>query len=641
MGKLEHAPNRKQSPNRKKPEPGLRRPPSPEPAEPAGLGEAYAGQADAASTQAALLDDGRLPAMQRRALASQIGRAQGNRRLQGIIAAAQQSGPPWGTLAGPVVQAQVPPPAPKAPAGPKTTLDELRDKLNATPVDKAASLALISQLGPDAALARKDDALLAKMAGAFDGKQMMEVVQRLGLDLRFSVYWINRAGKIPEIGNKGLDLLISGASALDVAQLIGWPAMMNVVKANYAGVNPLTVFPTLVGDDTQLAHVFATYGHYVDWILDGAGPQLFLRFLVAHSPKKMIDALVTGNRWAPFLAKLPKGVALMPADKSALYDLAYSTSDFARQEELFDVRFDLQTAKAGYIDWETKGLQRAWQILNILPVPDVEGNPKMKFFLRAAAGETAGESDMSTYVAYWYRANKMKQKDIGAYTNPKDAMYGMNIFDGTIIHEIGHAVDGARKLSDAYCKTADGGGWVKQTPATAVDGMVAASPWPTTKAWTAALKGQARQACINAVTNSTSVAAEAHALDPKGGLWKTIRSQRVVRAIPPAQEARAPWMHHEQQFKFADRYYHEGYRGEWHSYLSARYDAKISKYQFRDPTDWFAEVYALYYLTVNPSSPKAEDAGKKVPEPIRTWFRDNVAKTTPPPGAAKAGPKVK
>jgi hypothetical protein len=278
-------------------------------------------------------------------------------------------------------------------------------------------------------------------------------------------------------------------------------------------------------------------------------------------------------------------------------------------------------------------------MLNMLPPSDVEGNPNIEYLYRAGTGDTAGEADLSTYVKYWYDASKLGQKDIGVYTDPKDPMSKMNIFDGTIIHEVGHAVDGpSTKYSKAYCPTTPGGGWVWHTATSAVDAMITASPWPTTKAWTTTVKKNARQAAINAATAHGSVRAAANAIDAKGNLWKMIRNQPVVKAVGPACYKQSPWMNHGTQTRFGKRYYHEGYAGRWYSYLSDRYDAKLSKYQFRDPRDWFAETYTAYYMTVDPANPKSADAGKRVPEPIKGWFTRTVAKTTPPPGAGKKSP---
>lgn len=550
-------------------------------------------------------------------------RAIGNKAVQRLVQANFRFQP----IKGQVLQAEN--------GRPQTPEEQLRDELDDVFVDEDACLGYISQLGPAVASVRTDRWMMGRMAAAFNAREMMEAVQRLAMELKWAVYWLEQAGEADNIGNKGYDTLISATTAQQIAELIGWQDVLNVVKANYAG-NPLTMFPPLVANNAMLAHVFGTYGYYVDWILEYAGARQFLQFLVNHDPSQMIGALDKSGKWTPFLDKLPKGMGLMPADKTALFTLFNSTKDINRQVKLFEIRFNVKATKAGGTAWESKGLKRTWEMLNILPAADVEGNPNLDYLYRAGSGDTSGESDMSSYVAYWYDVARLGEIDTGTYTDPGDPMHKMKIFDGTIIHEIGHTVDGPeQKYSKTYCKTEPGGGWEWHTATTAVDAMIAASPWPSTKAWTNAVKGKARQACINAATNHSIVEDEANAIDPKGNLWNMIQGQRVAQAIEPAMVDEDPWMYHGAQKKFGTRYYHEGYEDEWYSYLSDRYDAKLSKYQFRDPSDWFAETYTCYYMTVDPSSPKAEDAGKKVPEPIKTWFRENVAKTAPPPGGAK------
>ncbi|MFN0185267.1 MAG: hypothetical protein ACKVQR_15760, partial [Aquabacterium sp.] len=54
------------------------------------------------------------------------------------------------------------------------------------------------------------------------------------------------------------------------------------------------------------------------------------------------------------------------------------------------------------------------------------------------------------------------------------------------------------------------------------------------------------------------------------------------------------------------RVYHEAYEGDWVSYHLAARRLGISDYQFRSPAEWFADMYALFYLDkLNPSHPSA------------------------------------
>ncbi len=535
---------------------------------------------------------------------------------------------------------------------PKTALEELREELGKAKINEAACLGFINRLGADSPALANDKVSLSKISRNFSATGLLRTLQVLDIDLKWMIYWLNLGGKIADIGNKGLDSIIAPASVGEISELLGWQGMLNVVKTNFSP-NPLTIFPPLVADDAMLLSVLGSYGYYVDWILEYSGASGLMNFMLNHGASKFANALDKSARWNIFLGKFTKGPGLLPADKEGLLNLFDALSEIDKKVQIFEVRFNVTATGKGGIAWEPKGLRRAWQMLNILPAADVEGNPDLQYIYRAGQGETAGESDMADYVKYWYNVARLGQIDYKTYVDPGDPMHKQNIFDGTIIHEVGHAVDGSsEKYSNSYCKTAPGGGWKWETPATMVDAMLAASPWDAST-WKISehkemgtfapifqfidlgvIMMNARQAVVNAATNHKSVRAEANAIDPKGQLWRYIQRQKVVKAIEPAFESAAPWMAHGRQTKFGDRYYHEGYTNWWYSYLSDRYDNKFSKYQFRDPRDWFAETYTTYYITVNPSNPKVDDAGKLVPEPIRTWFRENVAKTTPPPGAA-------
>lgn len=44
------------------------------------------------------------------------------------------------------------------------------------------------------------------------------------------------------------------------------------------------------------------------------------------------------------------------------------------------------------------------------------------------------------------------------------------------------------------------------------------------------------------------------------------------------------------------RVYDEAYNGQWYSYAAAARARQVRDYQFRAPGEWFAEIYAAYYL---------------------------------------------
>ena len=74
-----------------------------------------------------------------------------------------------------------------------------------------------------------------------------------------------------------------------------------------------------------------------------------------------------------------------------------------------------------------------------------------------------------------------------------------------------------------------------------------------------------------------------------------------MAAVQDGQAARAPW--NNPPAAVAGRIYHDTDYNYWASYNAAtRAGGKLSRYQFRDKRDFFAELYATYYETA-PADP--------------------------------------
>jgi hypothetical protein len=61
------------------------------------------------------------------------------------------------------------------------------------------------------------------------------------------------------------------------------------------------------------------------------------------------------------------------------------------------------------------------------------------------------------------------------------------------------------------------------------------------------------------------------------------------------------------------RVFHESYKGKWVSYDADARKNRVSRYQFRASGEWFAEIYALYYLGKLPDS-----------HPAQTWMKAEI-----------------
>ena len=99
------------------------------------------------------------------------------------------------------------------------------------------------------------------------------------------------------------------------------------------------------------------------------------------------------------------------------------------------------------------------------------------------------------------------------------------------------------------------------------------------------------------------------------GAKELTRSMMNVGFLSHIQRALAnSYPFFDEKFSGMKRQIHEGYKGqEWFSYENAAWDnGKISKYQFREPCEEFAELYASYHV--------AADKGSHTPPKLRAWF---------------------
>ncbi len=105
-----------------------------------------------------------------------------------------------------------------------------------------------------------------------------------------------------------------------------------------------------------------------------------------------------------------------------------------------------------------------------------------------------------------------------------------------------------------------------------------------------------------------------------GNVWKKVQGHQIVQVVSMSQKlpGQAPWM--TPPPAVGGRIYHDTGYDYWASYLASTRTGKLSRYQFRDKSDFFAELYATYYCTV-PAGTLVQgwNAGIHI-----AWFTKNV-----------------
>ncbi|MCL2326087.1 MAG: hypothetical protein FWC40_06295 [Proteobacteria bacterium] len=226
-----------------------------------------------------------------------------------------------------------------------------------------------------------------------------------------------------------------------------------------------------------------------------------------------------------------------------------------------------------------------------------------------------------------------------AYADPNDVRYDLNLFDTTVAHEIAHVVDVSKTPRySADPEFRDIAKWKDRGLANEPSELrkaieeCAYVPYPssvTDDELPIAHKG-AELMIEKTVTEPEKI--EGEIVRAYGALGKDTNGQAgkyrssvdlaenlkenstVYKHIPRSWADARPW----EAGKRTDMktQIHQGYdKAAWYSFSNAAYDHKISRYQFREPGEDFAERYAAFHV----SEPK----GKGLEQKFIDWFKAN------------------
>jgi hypothetical protein len=195
-----------------------------------------------------------------------------------------------------------------------------------------------------------------------------------------------------------------------------------------------------------------------------------------------------------------------------------------------------------------------------------------------------------------------------------------NYFDFTTLHEVGHAVDDKIGFTTQRMGTAAFGGWKEESLESVLEWIgeksgfynrYSGAPKPGRK--------EDVQRLLRTFLTTKACTKPADASKPMGSLlpvWDVVVNDPIVAAcVDGMTVGDKPWKGagtKAAKVVVANRCCHEAYPGNWVSYeFGARASTGISDYQWRAPGEWFAEIYALYYLDKLQNS-----------HPMYAWFAD-------------------
>ena len=262
--------------------------------------------------------------------------------------------------------------------------------------------------------------------------------------------------------------------------------------------------------------------------------------------------------------------------------------------------------------WDVAGLRRAWTVLACVPPDHIDSDDNMYLQrllgrLVSSGGGVSGSFDKDREeIAINYGdeggldAEKQATEGDGA-----TVFAGEKAFDWALLHEIGHTVDETLGAMDYLGERPSFGAWAEYSMAEAADAM----------AERARLDATTTNILYNLVTGADLVSAINAYTDPdvvEGD--QTYTEYQSMPAVQAVLDHRPPHFHGLQgpadDQPVADTF--DGHvffsqSGTWYSYDFAARKEQISNYQFRAPAEFFAEIYAAYYMGVLPAGHSLHD----------------------------------
>ncbi len=314
-------------------------------------------------------------------------------------------------------------------------------------------------------------------------------------------------------------------------------------------------------------------------------------------------------------------------------------------EAALQARFGIKVEKAA--DFKQKSLPQLYTVM--AKVPQWQSKQSMFQKLEIDRNRTGGDAyyadGKTTGLPPTIALHDLPDGDASKVpdVDPKTKTVKASYFDFSTLHEVGHAVDSKVNFMGQRMDDPAFGGWRDDKTVDKVvaylgkeGGFIARHTGGAKKATEADLN-----ALLLSYINNRTAPKPLDAGKPLGSLleeWDAIVGDAVIKVcVDGMRIGDAAWeggAAKAARLKVAGRCFHNSYGGDtWVSYdYGSRAPTGVSTYQWRAPGEWFAEIYALYYL------------GKLAEtHPLTQWFKESAVseEAAKKPAAKKAAPKAK
>jgi hypothetical protein len=476
-----------------------------------------------------------------------------------------------------------------------------------------------------------------------DAHEAFRTLRYLNTTIADTCAWLNQANHLPQLNATEWGQLFGEAARAEVDDLVNNRAPLWAVVQTHcpAGIIaaargatqqvPTAADPTVTeaAVNTQLSDPVQLQA-----MLTTMGPAGFLGLCCSNGANVAANynAVKAANKVPDVINGLQPGYRMGERTMANLRQwFMLEGTTLALSQLMFEKRFDVAAGGSGsythstpLVPWTVPALQQMWPVLERLPPANVEGNRRLINVL--ASNQASG----SAYYGHLINDPNFQSGDVVMGGQNQlgdvrgDAAFGtsvfsangrgagtapinMNVFNSTLRHEIGHAVDRQLGIMATWGRQDSAGNWITYSSAAEfVDAIIAAGGGLGTAAaprhgYPAADVDVYRQAMINAVTNDQAFQTALVALKPTA----TVPPPDAGPITAVYQRNRftgngdGPWYNPGNWRAQGGRNFQKAYPGDMGSLYSfkdsIRASRGVTRYQWRAPGEWFAEVYQVYY----------------------------------------------
>lgn len=479
-------------------------------------------------------------------------------------------------------------------------------------------------------------------------KSFWNVIPVIGFPLLDAVKWMNDlkllkslkkaqwAQLLAEAPKAEQDALIADATLWPLVEKHCDPGVLQSVRQNTtSAANAQGAFD----DPVQMNGLFGNLGAPAFLALATQST------MPAPQVKDIYDKIKAANKVMPTLTGLPKGKVMGEDTGGNLRRWMFDTgeSDMPILYEMFERRFGVNTgdtsakmankhadSSTAIGDFTPDTLRMSWPVMERLPPAQVEGNPRWKDFLaNTHAQGTVGNAyywenavvmgaqqntdaagnplpvttqTVDTNAGVYWRTDGAGNLVLDGAGNPIPVDMNMPLWNATLRHEIGHAVDQALNLTVSGVGVAGeqhAGAWRKHgSYAAFVDALIAANGGMRNGAtWPAAKDARYRKVMIAALKNTDTFLNQLTTMHADEAADPTLEAGVIAAVWDPDNWTTQPW-YDDSWVRIGGRCWQRAYDGESSLFSfdsAARAAHQVSAYQWRAPGEWFAEVYQVYY----------------------------------------------